>query len=1162
VIGFHALNVGDTATSSENTDGESTPVTIAATLPPGVTVTPISAEDPTPNVTLHTFPETELGTSTCAEPSVGQVRCTFEPSLVPFEYVEMSVAIKIEPGAGGGPTSAEVSGGGAAAASLTRSVPFDEAPPTFGVEDQGFSIVPEQEGGALETQAGAHPFQLTTYFALNQTADTLHPPALPKNLKFTLPPGLVANAATFPRCSESEFLTKGLGAGQADLCPQESAVGVVVLTLYQTAFAGEAPTQTYPVPVFNLTPKRGEPARFGFYFNGIAVPIDFSIRTGGDYGATANVNNITQISNFISQSLTIWGVPGRSTHDESRGWGCVARGFYQFQEKPRCSPSSETHPTPFLTLPTSCARPFAASVEGVSWPTKAAPSGVPLAPAAYSLRDGFARPASLANCSQLSFGPSIEAAPDVQTSSTSAGLTVNVRVPQETNENALGPASSSVKDIAVTLPEGLTINPSGAGGLEACSESLVGYLPGPSSPPTDLHFTPRLPGSTAALEAGETASLRPGANFCSTASKIGTVDITSPLLPATQHLTGAVYLATQNENPFGSLIAMYIVAEDPVSGVLVKLAGSVHLTEGGQIVTTFANNPQLPFEEASLHFFGGGRGALATPAHCGQYTTLATFTPWSGGHSVDSSSSFQINSGPGGGSCPGASLPFSPTLTGGGTNVNAGAFTPLTTTISREDGQQALQSVQLHLPSGLAGLLPAVKLCPNSQADAGTCGPDSLIGETTVSAGIGTTPVNISGGRVYITEDYAGSPFGLSIVSPVKAGPFDLEHDTSNPSQQPPCDCIVVRARIDVDPHTAALTVTTDPSGPHAIPQLIDGVPASIKKVNVTINRERFSFNPTNCSPLALTGAIIGSEGAIASPLSVPFSATNCAGLKFAPKFSVATSRHTSKANGTSLSVKLAYPTAPFGTYANIAKAKVSLPKQLPSRLTTLNKACIAAVFDANPASCPKESVVGHAKVITPVLPVPLEGNAYFVSHAAEAFPDLTLVLHGYGVTVDLVGSTQIKNGITTTTFKATPDVPFNTFELSLPQGKFSALTANTDLCASQLTMPTEFTAQNGAVIKQLTPISVTGCSSKFSVKSHSVNQRTLTLRIYLPATGKLTAHGKGLSSASKTAKGREVVKLALNISRGGRFTSNVRLTFTPAKGRRQIKLLHVRLKG
>jgi hypothetical protein len=471
---------------------------------------------------------------------------------------------------------------------------------------------------------------------------------------------------------------------------------------------------------------------------------------------------------------------------------------------------------------------------------------------------------------------------------------------------------------------------------------------------------------------------------------------------------------------------------------------------------------------------------------------------------VNTSSSFQVERGPGGGPCPGAALPFSPSLTAGSSNIQAGAFSQFTMTMSREDGEQNLQAVSLKMPPGLSGLLSGVKLCGEAEANAGTCGPESEIGETTVSVGVGSNPFAVKGGKVYITGPYRGAPFGLSIVNPADAGPFHLGK-------------VVVRAKIEVDPITAALTITSDNEGDFKIPQYIKGIPLQIKHVNVTITRPGFTFNPTNCEKMQIGGSLSAVEGATQS-LSVPFQATNCATLGFAPKFSVSTSGKTSKANGASLSVKLTYPKAPFGSQANIAKVKVELPKQLPSRLTTLQKACTAAQFKVNPTGCPAASIVGHAKAITPLIPVPLEGPAYFVSNGSQAFPNLIVVLQGYGVTVDLVGDTFIsKAGITSSTFNTVPDAPVGSFELTLPQGKFSALTANGNLCnatktvithkrvtrrvhgrvvhvrrtfkrtvAQPLLMPTSFTAQNGAVLKQTTKIAVTGCGKKKAKKASS----------------------------------------------------------------------------
>jgi hypothetical protein len=515
----------------------------------------------------------------------------------------------------------------------------------------------------------------------------------------------------------------------------------------------------------------------------------------------------------------------------------------------------------------------------------------------------------------------------------------------------------------------------------------------------------------------------------------------------------------------------------------------------GQLVSTFKNTPQLPFETFELHFFGGDRAPLATPARCGAYTTTASIEPWTETGEVDSSSTFNITSGPksmsepNGSPCPGASLPFNPSLTGGGTNVDAGAFSPFTLTLTRKDGEQNMQSAEAHLPPGLSGILSNIELCPEPQANLGECGPNSLIGETTVSVGVGGDPFTVGGGRFYLTGPYNGTggctagepgcaPFGVTFEVPAKAGPFDLKRNTQNPAGEDPCDCVIVRGKIEINPTTAAITIISDPPGsPDAIPTSIEGIPLEIQHVNAITTRGNFQFNPTNCNKMEVTGTIHSSENT-AYTISVPFQVTNCAVLKFAPKLAVSTSAKPSRANGESLNVKLAYPTAPFGSQANIARVKVELPKQLPSRLTTLQKACPAATFEVNPARCPAASIVGHAKAITPLIPVPLEGPAYFVSHGGEAFPSLVLVLQGYNVTIDLVGSTFInKAGITSSTFKTVPDQPVDSFELTLPQGPYSALAAHGDLCKDKLTMPTEFVAQNGAELHQTTKISVTGCA-------------------------------------------------------------------------------------
>jgi hypothetical protein len=774
------------------------------------------------------------------------------------------------------------------------------------------------------------------------------------------------------------------------------------------------------------------------------------VRTGGDYGVVVTVKNTTELANFVSSRVTFWGVPGDPVHDSSRGWGCVAGEEYvAFGAAKPCTPLNQAKPVPFLALPTSCTGPLRTSVEVDSWERRGLFTP-PFAPAAMPAMD---------SCNKLPFAASLSVTPDGQAGSTPTGLTVGVHVPQEEALNPKGLTPADVKDTTVALPVGVALNPAAADGLQACSEGQVGL----SSP---LAVT------------------------CPEASKVGTVEIQSPLLP--NPLVGAAYLATQSQNPFGSLVALYLVARDPVSGVLVKLAGEVKPDPvTGQLVSTFLNTPQLPFEDLRLHFFGGSRAPLGTPGGCGSYTTTGSFAPWSNNEPVQASSTFEITSGPGGSPCADP-LPFSPELTAGSLNLQAGAFTPFTTTMSRADGQQNLDSIQLHMPPGLLGTLSSVKLCGEPQADRGTCGPESLIGETIVSVGLGGNPYSVKGGRVYITEGYKGAPYGLSIVNPAKAGPFDLGQ-------------VVVRAKVEVDPKTAVLTITTDSSGPYAIPQILDGIPLQIQHVNVTIDRPGFTINPTSCDPMQVTGSVVSGEGA-SGGVKVPFQVTNCAALTFKPRFAVSTSGHTSRRNGASLRVTVGYPKAPFGAQANLKSVKVSLPTQLPSRLETLQSACPYQVFEANPAGCPAASIVGHAVVHTQVLPVPLEGPVYFVSHAGEEFPNLIMVLQGYGVRVELVGDTFIKDGVTSSTFPATPDVPFETFELLLPQGRYSALAANGNLCATGrvvvrakrvrrrihghlrtvtvkvrkrrpgMVMPTALTAQNGIVIHQRTPIEVTGC--------------------------------------------------------------------------------------
>ncbi len=947
---------------------------------------------------------------------------------------------------------------------------------------RGFEMAVVNGDGSQDVQAGSHPYALAMSFSLDESEELGGSGVFVpvdgglKDVQLQLPPGFVGNPNAVPRCSYHDFLAKA--------CPNDTAVGEATTGLGETT--GYVSPRTHRLvdeinyitnPVYNVEPPGGVPDELGILAKGFyPVLVDASVRTGGDYGITAGSSNITEAIVIVSVKLTVWGVPGDPSHDAVRG-KCLGEaessreqaedGSPHNEEKSECPDPELEGPgalpvEPFLTNPTSCggAREAELSVDGWNEPGDFVTG--------ENIVSMVAALPPLTGCEKLNFSPSLTVAPDGVAGSTPTGLNVDVHVPQESTTNPVGLGEADMRDTTVTLPEGVQVSPSAADGLQACP-LLHGREP--------VKEEREREGSEVGvdLESGARAD-------CPDASKLATVRVRTPLLEG--ELEGSMYLAApQNfvgalENPFGSLIAMYLVVEEPKSGVLVKLAGRVAVNpQTGQLTATFENIPQFPVSEVKLEFFGTDRAPLATPALCGTYTTTTAFTPWSAAEPsspseiANPSSSFQIMSGPAGASCVDP-LGFAPSLTGGSTNIQAAAFSALTTTISREDGQQDIQTVQLHFPAGVSGILTGVKLCPEAQANAGTCGAESLIGETIVSVGLGNDPYTVAGGKVYITEKYEGAPFGLSIVNPAKAGPFVLQEGRP----------VVVRGKLELDRHTTALTFTSNTeSEGYAIPSIIDGIPLQIKHVYVTINRPGFTFNPTSCNKTQITGSITSATGANA-PVSVPYQVTDCAALGFAPKFKVSSAAKTSRTDGASLNVKLAYPTAPFGSQANIAKVAVNLPKQLPSRLKTLQKACTAAQFEADPAGCPPASIVGHAKAITPLLPVPLEGPAYFVSYGGEAFPSLIIVLQGYGVTVDLVGTTFInKHNVTSSTFKTVPDQPVTAFELNLPEGPYSALTTEekTSLCKSKLVMPTVFVAQNGTERHQNTKIAVTGCPKK-----------------------------------------------------------------------------------
>ncbi len=909
----------------------------------------------------------------------------------------------------------------------------------FGISAFDQQITSDAAGDSF-TQAGGHPYAITTEIDFNthpnSEAGQLFGAPMPeedtKDIFVQLPPGELGNPTSPTQCTDTQLAGDVPGLLTSNpTCPISSQVGTIQV---RTSLFRLLNPENWVFPVYNMVAPPTAPAKFGFLIAGVPITLTGNVRNGGDFGVTIRSADIPIALAVNGITLAFWGVPADKSHDVQRcdyaflGFGLVCPGAPGTPSGPNVDPVT---PEAFLTLPTSCTDPgvgFHTTLEVDSWLNPGVyvqqglfshlTPGYPAAPAEWGQQQG------MTGCDATPFNPSISVTPTNAQADTPSGLNVDITVPQEGLLNPGGIASANVKKAVVTLPAGESVSPSAADGLGACSLAQIGL------------------GVNTRAE-------------CPDSSKLGTVEIDTPLLP--QPLQGSIFLGKQGENPFGSLVALYIVVEG--HGVILKLAGHVDLDSAtGRITTTFDNNPQLPFDHLKLNFKAGPRSPLVNPHTCGTYATSAQFTPWSGNPPVEVESSFQITSGPEGRPCPGSPQAFAPSFVAGTTNNQAGAFSPLSVTFARNDGEQQLGGVTVKTPPGLLGMLSAVSLCGEQQASSGSCPASSEIGSLTAAAGAGANPFYVTGGKVFLTTGYKGAPYGLSVVVPAKAGPFDL-------------GTVVVRGSVTVDPVTTALTVTTDP-----VPTILDGIPLDLRSINVTIDRPGFMFNPTNCNPLSLSGLLTGELGGTEA-ISNSFQVTNCGRLGFSPKFSVTTTGKTSRANGAGLTARLTYPSGP---QANIAKVKVNLPKQLPSRLTTLQKACSDSTFKVNPDACPAASTIGFAKAITPILPEPLTGPVYFVSHGGAAFPDLVVALKGYGITFDLIGTTFInKAGITSTTFKQVPDVPIGSFELTLPQGPNSALAANGNLCASKLKMPTTFVAQDGAEIHRSTPVGVTGCAKQ-----------------------------------------------------------------------------------
>ena len=898
--------------------------------------------------------------------------------------------------------------------------------------NEPFAIVPGSFGVTPSNYAAGAHADLTIKLNFANSEEKTHNDV--RTTVVNLPAGFMGNNTAVPTCTVAQLLAKP-PAAVGTQCPVASQVGTISL---------ELTIKTKPiditVPVYNLeVTSFGITAELGFKSVALTQILDVTVRPG-DSGLTGTARDTVEAAEAHNVVLTLWGVPASHEHDPERGRVCEEFGETNEVECVQGNEEAKIAVKPYLANPTSCGM-FTASMQADSWeepfvePVKASAEVGPIV-----------------ECDRVHFDPSLTVKPTTNAAESPSGLDVSLEVPQ-TWERPESLATSTLKDTRVALPVGYTVNPSAGSGLAGC---------------------------TPAQYEAETASSAPGAG-CPPESKLGKVDIETPVLA--EKIEGDVFLAQPLDNPFNALIALYVVAKAPARGIIIKTAGEVVPDPvTGQLVSFFPNTPQQPFSKFTLELTQGQTSPLVSPPACGVYTAQAELTPWSApSEPSPASDPLQIERGIGGGACPAGGVPpFKPTVIAGTQGNAAGSYSPFYLRITRNDGEQELTKFTTVLPPGLSGNLTGIPFCPEAAIEAArsatglheiaepSCPAASEIGHSLVGAGVGSV-LAWTPGKIYLAGPYHGSALSIVSVTSAAVGPFDL-------------GTVVIRFGLQLNPDTAQVEI--DSEGSDAIPHIIDGIVVHVREIHVYVDRSRFVLNPTNCNPMSISETITGAGADPANPtdqdnvaVGTPFQAADCANLSFKPTLTAFTSGKTSRKGGASLVVKVSYPNAPQGTQANIRSVKVDLPKQLPSRLSTLQKACPDTIFDANPAMCPSGSIVGHAKAVTPILPVPLEGPAYFVSHGGAKFPELIMVIQGYGLTIDLHGETFIsKKGITSSTFRAVPDQPVTSFELTLPEGADSALAANGNLCKTKLAMPTALTGQNGIAIHNSTKIAVTDC--------------------------------------------------------------------------------------
>jgi hypothetical protein len=1001
-------------------------VTITDTLPSGLTVKSLELTVP-----LAGSSGTINAAALCEQALVGEVTtvsCKVPGKVsgqsVSREAMTLKVQVKTPLSAEGPLTNqAQVNGAGALAATATS---HNLASPE--VASPGFSAFHTEAinpDGSAATQAASHPYQFTSSFVLN--TENAKEVAIPaggdlKDVRVVLPPGFVGNPTATALCSPQQFteITQPPSSAPFNACPSGSVVGTVNTKAEKLA--------RLTTPIFAIAPPPGMPAQFGFQVAGLSFYLNTSLGAGPDYPIIAHLENLSEIQRPVAARFTLWGTPADPAHDAQRGAQCLALSGASTGSCP-----AGQSPKPFLRLPSSCEAPLSTQMLFSTW-------NDPLSFHAQS-----ATMPAPEGCSALGFAPSVLAQTQTTVADSPAGLHVDVHVPQNEDPELL--ASPDLRDAQVSFPAGVSVNPSSAVGLQSCSPEEV--------------------------ELNGTQPAR-----CPDASKIGAVEIKTPLLD--HPVKGGVYLASQGNNPFNSLLAIYIAVADPQSGVVVKLAGKVSPDPvTGQLSTTFTDNPQFPFEDLVVDLFAGARAPLRTPATCGTYTTTTDLRPWSApqsGPDATPSDSFPITTAPGGGACAPsqAQLPNQPSFAAGSAAPLAGSYTSFSAQLRREDGSQNISGLNVTLPKGVLARLAGVPYCPPAAIAAAaarsnpgegalelaspSCPPASQLGSVTVAAGAGATPLEVQG-KAYFAGPYKGAPLSLAIITPAVAGPFDL-------------GVVVVRAALRVDPQSAQVTVASDP-----FPTILQGIPLDLRAVSVNINRNSYTLNPTSCDPTAVSGEAISTTGQVAA-LSDRFQVGGCGGLGFAPKLSLNLKGPTRRAQHPALKAVLTQPAG----QANAARISVTLPHTEFIDQARVSSPCTRPQF--NEGKCPAKSVLGRARVFTPLLDKPLEGKIYFRSNGGEReLPDLVADLEGqiHVVLVGFVDSVNHKGSEDSrirTTFAAVPDAPVAKAVIELNGGKNGLLINSANLCAAKNRALVKMDAHNGKS-QDFQPVVGDSCKSK-----------------------------------------------------------------------------------